>query len=75
MPGRDGTGPLGLGALRGRGLGACCGRGLGRGAGRLGAAALDSPEGEAERLRRLKTEFEQRLQRVNARLEQIKPKD
>ena len=30
MPGRDGTGPLGLGPRTGRGMGPC-GRGLGRG--------------------------------------------
>lgn len=40
MPGYDGTGPLGQGALTGRGLGACgtrtglAGRGFGRGFGR-----------------------------------------
>jgi hypothetical protein len=49
MPGRDGTGPMGMGAMTGRGLGACtginapiiygggygrgCGRGCGRGMG------------------------------------------
>lgn len=49
MPGRDGTGPMGMGGMTGRGLGACtganapfygggfgrgCGRGFGRGVGR-----------------------------------------
>ena len=40
MPGQDGTGPQGMGALTGRGLGPCgggmrrgCGRGFGRGMG------------------------------------------
>ena len=40
MPGQDGTGPRGMGALTGRGLGPCgggvrrgCGRGFGRGMG------------------------------------------
>jgi hypothetical protein len=30
MPGRDGTGPSGLGAMTGRGLGFCSGVGVGR---------------------------------------------
>ncbi|MDD3199800.1 MAG: DUF5320 domain-containing protein [Eubacteriales bacterium] len=30
MPGRDGTGPLGLGGMTGRGLGFCSGAGSGR---------------------------------------------
>jgi hypothetical protein len=56
------------------GVGRCLGRGFGRGAASWGAAALDSPEGEAERLRQIKAELEQQMEQVNARLEQVKPK-
>ena len=34
MPGRDGTGPMGLGAMTGRGAGYCGGRGAAQGVGR-----------------------------------------
>jgi hypothetical protein len=35
MPGRDGTGPVGAGAMTGRGLGVCAGGAPGCGAGRV----------------------------------------
>lgn len=39
MPGRNGTGPLGRGAVKGRGLGTCIGAGLG--VAMLGRRAMD----------------------------------
>ena len=85
MPGRDGTGPLGREAMTGRGLGLCRAAGvqagandagrdrcLGRGRGLGGGCVPDEPKCEAENLPQLKSELEQRLTRVNARLEQVK---
>lgn len=78
MPGRDGTGPLGQGAMTGRGLGVCVGegravygRGLGLGCGRgfncrraITPVYTDSKETLAEQ----KAVLEARLDAINKQL-------
>ena len=83
MPGRDGTGPLGIGARTGRGLGCCvvsdqynaglglglgCGRGFGRG-NRYYAIPASGTESSKELLQAQKELLERRLDIVNKQLE------
>ena len=88
MPGRNGTGPLGAGAMSGRGLGDCtgtvraqrgvgCGLGLGRGCGRgyargvrLGAQPI-APEAQKDVLLREKELLKNRLDALDAQLENL----
>jgi len=76
MPGRDGTGPLGQGAMTGRGLGVCVngnrtlyGRGLGLGRG-LNCRRVINPvyADSKEALTEQKAVLEARLEAVNKQL-------
>ena len=75
MPGRDGTGPLGQGAMTGRGLGICgessplYGRGLGLGRG-LNCRRVINPlyADSKEALTEQKAVLEARLEAVNKQL-------
>jgi len=66
MPGRDGTGPMGLGAMRGRGFGFRygCGGGLGRNF----FAASTASRGQKELLTEEKEILKARLETVNKQL-------
>jgi len=70
MPGQDGTGPLGQGALTGRGLGPCGrglarGRGFGRGFGLARAPVVLTEAEEKKILEAEKAEIEKRLKELN----------
>lgn len=76
MPGRDGTGPLGQGAMTGRGLGVCAheirplyGRGLGLGCG-LNCRRVFNPvyADSKEALTEQKAVLEARLEAINKQL-------
>lgn len=81
MPGRDGTGPLGNGAMTGRGLGLCSGRdakigaGFGMGSGfrrgcrRYWAADMVAAKPRKEMLEEQKKFLESRLSVINQELE------
>jgi hypothetical protein len=83
MPGKNGTGPMGAGAMTGRGFGPCsggmaygrrgnrCGFGWRRFWGYYPAPMLDKKE-EAEFLKEEAQLLEEELKAVKARLEEIK---
>jgi hypothetical protein len=82
MPGRDGTGPIGMGSMSGRGFGACAGgaagygAGLGRGGrgrGFCGYAFSDrnDPSMRKEMLSEQKKRLEDRLDFVNKQLDEL----
>lgn len=76
MPGRDGTGPLGQGAMTGRGLGVCggesrplYGRGLGLGRGLNCRKVINSVYADSkEELTEQKAVLEARLEAINKQL-------
>jgi len=73
MPGRDGTGPFGLGNRSGRGMGPC-GRGLrgaGRGLGRLFGFGAGTSDTEVS-LEREAQSLQSQLDAVRNRLESLK---
>lgn len=49
MPGRNGSGPMGLGPMTGRGLGVCSGKNMIRGAAGLGAGLMMARQGFGRR--------------------------
>jgi len=88
MPGGDGTGPLGRGAMTGRGMGVCAGAapvgfgpGYGMGLGRrrgLGRCVLPyrvSVAGDKELLQLQKQELQARLDLLNKQLEDFSGED
>lgn len=80
MPGRDGTGPAGIGPMSGRGLGICSGKnaarysmGLGcrRGFGRYIVGNTVIAKSQKELLQEQKELFEKRLEIINKQLETL----
>jgi hypothetical protein len=85
MPRRDGTGPMGMGAMTGRGLGVCTGvnapiygrgfgRGLGLGFGRgfgFGANANYNQTASKEALQAQKEQLQITLDAIDKRLESL----
>lgn len=84
MPGRDGTGPMGMGRMTGRKLGVCtginapnygngfgrgCGRGFGRGLNRGFGRGFDADYTSKEALQAQKKELQFALDSINKRLE------
>ncbi|NBJ15983.1 MAG: hypothetical protein FNP40_10580 [Dehalobacter sp. 4CP] len=87
MPGRDGTGPRGVGAMTGRGFGPCagvnapnygvyCGRGFGRAYGRGFGLGFNANFGynqpaDKEVLRAQKDQLEKMIENINKRIEEM----
>ncbi len=76
MPGRDGTGPLGLGGMTGRGLGFCSGLGLGYNCRRGRFLNITPSESmEKEILSAERDYLEARLSTIKERLDRTKASD
>ncbi len=79
MPRRDGTGPMGEGAMTGRGagrgtglgLGLACRRGFGRGFGRGAAFDQISSKTQKELLKERKTVLQDQLDSIDKQLENL----
>lgn len=84
MPGKDGTGPLGMGPMTGRAMGFCgkpvrgawgFSRGRGRGYWPYGGYAADTPEQEKERLADMERTLTEQLAEVKRMQEQLADRD
>ena len=72
MPGRDGTGPMGLGAMTGRKFGFGCRRGFARGFGRNCVVDQTSSKTQKQLLLEQKDFLQLRLNIIDNQLENIK---
>lgn len=82
MPGRDGTGPVGMGNMSGRGMGFCrhaderralnkCRFGFGHGLKRSGSLRFSETRTQMDFLTEQKSLLENRLEIINKRLESL----
>lgn len=82
MPKRDGTGPVGMGAISGRGMGVCrhadetvtlnkCGFGYGHGLRRNGSLRFSETRTQKDFLTEQKTFLENRIEIINKQLENL----